>query len=124
MKQSTKYTFMTHAIVAAIMGIPLLLVPGRMLPIFGWAEDGIDPLLSRVLGAVLIAFAWSSYRGWRATDWEQVSIIVETEMIFTVLAVIGLLRHLIGFSWPTGVWLIFALFAIFAIAWLVAWRRK
>lgn len=124
MSQSTKYTFLIHTVVAVIMGIPLFIVPGRWLPLFGWAEEGIDALLSRVLGAALIALAWSSYRGWQATDWEQVSIIVELEAVFTVLAAIGMLRHLIGFSWPVGVWFIFALFVIFAIAWIVAWRRK
>jgi hypothetical protein len=124
MTQSTKYTFLIHAVVAVIMGIPLFLVPGRFLPLFGWVEEGIDPMLTRVFGAAILAFAWSSYRGWRSTDWEQVSIVVEAEVVFTVLAVVGLLRHLIGFSWPAGVWLIFGLFVVFAIAWIVALRRK
>lgn len=124
MTQSTKYTFMIHAIVAMIMGIPLLIVPGRWLPLFGWTADAIDPVMSRVLASALIALGWSSFRGWQATDWEQVNIIVEAEALFTVLAVIGMLRHLIGFSWPAGVWLIFALFVVFAIAWIVALRKK
>jgi hypothetical protein len=124
MSQSTKYTFLIHSVVGLIMGIPLLFVPGRWLPLFGWADDGVDALLSRVLGAAVLAFAWSSYRGWQAADWEQVSIIVEAEVLFTVLAVVGMLRHLIGYSYPFGVWLIFALFAVFAVAWIVALRRK
>ena len=133
MSQSTKYTFLIHAIVAAIMGIPLLLVPGDFLPLFGWEADGIDPLISRILGAAVVALAWSSYRGWRALDWEQVRITVEAEVVFTILAVIGMLRHIIGFeapsdiwinNWPFGVWLIFFIFVAFAAAWLVALRRK
>ena len=66
MSQSTKYTFLIHAVVAVIMGIPLLIIPGRFLPLFGWTEAAIDPLLTRILGAALLAFAWSSYRGWRS----------------------------------------------------------
>jgi hypothetical protein len=124
MSQSTRYTFLVHAVVAAILGIPLLIIPGRWLPVFGWTADVIDPLLSRVLGAAVIALGWSSYRGWRAIDWDQVSFVVELEAIFTVLAAVGLLRHLIGFSYPAGVWFIFAIFVIFAIAWIVALRRK
>ena len=124
MSQSTRYTFMVHAIVGLIMGLPMLIAPGRWLPLFGWAEDGVDALISRVLAAAVLAFAWSSYRGWRAADWDQVRIIVEAEAVFTVLAVVGMLRHLIGYSYPVGVWLIFAIFAIFAIAWIVALRRK
>ncbi|MFN2188150.1 MAG: hypothetical protein ACK2T3_05250 [Candidatus Promineifilaceae bacterium] len=133
MSQSTRYTFLVHAIVAAIMGILLLLIPGEFLPLFGWPKAGIDPLVSRVLGAAILAFGWSSYRGWRALDWGQVRIIVEAEVVFTVLAVLGMLRHIIGFeqpfefwinNWPFGVWLIFFTFVAFAIAFIVALRRK
>ncbi len=133
MSQSTKYTFLAHTIVTVIMGIPLLLVPGKFLPIFGWVEEGIDPLITRIFGAAVLAMAWSSYQGWKAMDWDQVRITVEAEAVFTILAVIGMLKHIIGFSrpfeiwinnWPLGVWFIFAIFAIFAIAWIVALRRK
>ena len=131
MSQSTKYTFLVHAIVSVILGIPLLLVPGRFLPLFGWPEDGIDPLISRILGAAVVALAYSSYRGWQAADWDDVKILVEAEAIFTILGVLAMLRHLFGFPWPIdiyswafGVWLIFAIFVIFAIAWIVALRRK
>ncbi len=124
MSQSTRYTFLIHAIIAALFGIPMLIIPGEFLPLFGWTADFIDPLVSRVLGAAIIAMAWSSYRGWRATDWEQVNIVIEAEAMFAVLAAIGLLRHLIGYSWPAGVWLIFGLFVVFAVAWIVALRKR
>jgi uncharacterized membrane protein YkvA (DUF1232 family) len=124
MSQSTKYTFLIHAVIAALFGIPMLIIPGEFLPLFGWTDEVIDPLVSRVLGAAIIAMAWSSYRGWRASDWEQVNIVVEAEAMFAVLAAIGILRHLIGYSWPAGVWLIFVLFVVFAIAWIVALRKR
>ena len=124
MSQSTKYTFLIHAIIAALFGIPMLIIPGEFLPLFGWTDEVIDPLVSRVLGAAIIAMAWSSYRGWRASDWEQVNIVIEAEAMFAVLAAIGMLRHLIGYSWPAGVWLIFALFVVFSIAWIDALRKK
>ncbi len=124
MSQSTRYTFLIHAIIAALFGIPMLIIPGEFLPLFGWTDEVIDPLVSRVLGAAIIAMAWSSYRGWRATDWEQVNIVIEAEAMFAVLAAIGLLRHLIGYSWPAGVWLIFGLFVVFAVAWIVALRKR
>ena len=124
MSSSTRYTFLVHAIVAAIMGIPLLLMPGRWLPLFGWTEEVIDPLVSRVLGAAIIALGWSSFRGWRANDWDQVNFVVEAEVVFTVLAAVGMGRHLLGHSYPAGVWFIFGLFIVFALAWIVALRRK
>jgi len=67
----------------------------------------------------MLALAWGSFRGWRAREWAEVEILVELEVIFTVLACVGLLRHLLFGWWPWMPWLIFALFALFAVAWIV-----
>jgi hypothetical protein len=67
----------------------------------------------------LLALAWSSLRGWRASEWAQVAILVELEAVFTVLGCIGLLRHLLFSGYPLIVWLDFAVFLAFAIAWLI-----
>jgi hypothetical protein len=93
MSKSLKYTFLIHVVVSLIFGAVLLLAPGRFLGLFGWAP--IDPLISRLLGAALLALAWSSYRGWGASSYEQVSVLVEMEVIFTVFGSVGLLRHLL-----------------------------
>ena len=118
MSKSLRYTFLVHALVAVIFGGPLLLAPGRWLQLFEWAP--IDPLLSRALGAALLALAYASYRGWRAAGWDEVAWLVQTEAIFTTLASIGFLRHLLVASWPFVVWFNFAVYALFAIAWIIA----
>jgi hypothetical protein len=102
----------------------LLIAPGRFLEIFGWAP--IDPIVSRLLGAAMLGLGWSSYRGWRAAGWDQVAFVVEAEAVFTVLASLGFIRHLLGGSWPWYVWMEFAIFAIFAVAWIyhLATRRR
>jgi hypothetical protein len=43
---------------------------------------------------------------------------------FTVLASLGLLRHLLGGSWPWYVWTLFIVMALFAIAWIYHLLRK
>jgi len=116
MSKSLRYTFLVHMIVAVIYGLPMLIVPGGFLQIFDWAP--IDPLMTRVTGAALLGFAWSSYRGWRAAGWDQVWRIVEAEAVFTTLAAIGLGRHIIAASWPWYVWMIFITFIVFAAAWI------
>lgn len=116
MSKGLKTTFLVHAVVALVAGAPLLIVPGGMLTRLGWAP--IDPLVSRVLGAALLGLAWSSFRGWRATERAQVSILVEMEAVFTVLACVGLLRHLLVGGWPVVPWLALAVFAAFAVAWI------
>jgi Co/Zn/Cd efflux system component len=118
MSKSLRVIFMVHAIVSAVLGALFLIIPGRFLGLFGWAP--IDPIISRLLGAAFLALAWGSYRGWRASEKAQVAILVELEAVFCVLASAGLLRHLLVAAWPWYVWLLFAGFAVFAIAWIYA----
>ena len=122
MSKALKYTFLVHAVVAILVGVPLLVAPGRFLGFFGWKP--IDPLLSRVLGAALLGLAWSSLRGFRATERAQVVSLIEMEAIFCILACVGLLRHLLVAGYPLMVWTVFAVLAIFAIAWIVFWVKK
>lgn len=122
MSKALRGTFLVHAIVAVVMGLLMLLIPGRFLLFVGWAP--IDPIISRLLGAALLALAWSSLRGWRASEWAGVAVLVELEAIFTVLACVGLLRHLLFAHWPLMVWLTFAVFLIFAIAWIYFLVRR
>ena len=111
MSRALNITFLIHAIVAVVFGLLMLLVPGRTLEFFGWAP--IDPITSRVLGAALLALAWSSFRGWQATERKQVQILVEMEAVFTVLASVGLLRHLLFAHYLPIVWVMLALFLAF-----------
>jgi putative effector of murein hydrolase len=122
LSKSLKVIFLVHAVVSALLGVLFLVIPGRFLGWFGWAP--IDPIISRLLGAALIALAWSSYRGWRAAERAQVAILIELEAVFCVLASLGMLRHLVMGSWPWYAWLLFAGFAGFAVAWLYALVRK
>lgn len=122
MSKALNITFLIHAIVSVVGGLLLLIIPGRTLLFFGWAP--IDPIISRLLGAALLALAWSSFRGWQATERVQVQILVELEAVFTVLACVGLLRHLLFARYLPIVWLLFAVFAVFAVAWIVFLVRR
>jgi hypothetical protein len=90
--------------------------------LLGWAP--IDPIGSRLLGAALLALAWSSFRGWLATERKQVRIVIEMEAVFTVLACVGLLRHLLFARYPIVPWVVFAVFLIFAVAWTLFLVRR
>ena len=123
MTKSLKLTFLVHAIVSLVLGAVLLIIPGRFLEALGWAP--IDPIISRILGAALLALAFGSYRGWQARERAQVIVLVQMEAIFTLLACAGLLRHLLlPGRWPVVPWLAFAVFALFAIAWLYALVKR
>ena len=122
MSKALKITFLVHGIVSLLLGALMLLIPGRFLTFLGWAP--IDPIISRLLGAALLALAWSSFRGWRAKERAQVVVLIEVEAAFTILGAIGLLRHLLIANYPWMVWLLFAGLAAFAVAWVVAWLKK
>jgi hypothetical protein len=118
MSKSLRTTFLVHAVVGVIFGVPMLLAPGRLLTWLRWRP--IDPIISRLLGAALLALAWSSFRGWRAEDRRRVAILLEMEVVFTVLGCVGLLRHLLFGAFPLVPWMVFAIMAIFAAAWIIS----
>jgi hypothetical protein len=123
MSKALKIVFVLHIIVALIFGIGLLVAPGTFLGWFKWLP--IDPLLSRVLGAALLAFAWGSFIGFRTTETSVENAILQIGLVFDVLAAVGIARHLFfipGYLWP--VWLLFIIFVIFAILWLIFLLRK
>ena len=122
MSKALKTTFLVHCVVALVAGALLLIVPGRLLLALGWAP--IDPIVSRILGAALLALAWSSFRGWRATERKQVGIVVEMEAVFTVLGCVALLRHLLFARYPLVPWLVFAVLLVFAVAWIFFLVKK
>jgi hypothetical protein len=122
MSKALKVTFLVHAFVALGFGVPLLLAPGRFLGLFGW--EPVDPLMSRLLGSALLALAWGSWQGWRATERAQVNTLLEMEVVFTVLGSAGLLRHLLIAGYPWYVWMIFVILAAFAVAWVIFLFKK
>jgi len=127
MSKALKFTFLIYAVVAVLFGAPLLIIPGRFL---WWVRWGtwvtIDPLMSKLVGAALLALAWSSFRGWRATDRAQVAILVEMEVVFAVLGSVSWLYKLLTspYPYPARVWIVFAILALFAIAWITLLVKK
>mgnify|MGYP001826028402 CR=1 FL=1 len=122
MPKGLKTLFLVHGVVSLVFGLPLLIIPGRLLTWVGWAP--IDPIAGRLLGAVMLALAWGGFRGWLAEERAKVAILVELEAVYTVLACVGLLRHLLVGSWPLFPWLVFALHLGFALAWVYFLLRR
>jgi hypothetical protein len=123
MSKELKYAFLVHAVMTVVFGALLLIIPGRFLEAIGWAP--IDPIASRILGAAMLALAWSSFRGWQARERARVALLVELEAAFCILACVGMGRHLFRrVSYPAWPWIFFGLFAAWAIVWVVLWVRE
>ena len=118
--KALKIIFLVFAILLLITGLPLLLAPGRFLGIFNWAP--VDTLLSRLLGAALLAMSWGSFMGFLAAEPDQVRMLVSCSFVFTALGALGFARHLFTiYYYPPMVWVIFILLVAWAIVWGVAW---
>lgn len=126
-------TFLLHMVIAVVLGLMLFLVPGRSLTLLGWISPTVrlpesdltvpgttlvDPILSRLLGAALLALAFSSFRGWRATRWDEVSLLVQMEVVFCILGIIAFLTRpiLLNRGIPVVGWILTLILAAFAVA--------
>jgi hypothetical protein len=122
MSKAAKAIFLIDAIVSLVIGALLLIIPGRTLTLVNWLP--FDALMTRVVGAALLALAWGAYRSWRATEYQQVAILVEVQVIFAILGAIGLLRHLVSAWYPPIGWITFGLLAVTALAYGFVWLRR
>ena len=120
MAKLLKPTLLVHMILALVLGALLLIIPGGFLGWIGWAP--VDPIISRILGAALLAMAWGNFRLWRAGGPAEKWLWVEFGFVFDALAAIGVLRHLVTGWWPAMVWILFAVLAVAAIVWALIWR--
>jgi hypothetical protein len=117
MSKLLKGLFLLAAVLGFLIGAPLLLAPGRTLGLFAW--DPVDPLLTRLLGAALLALAWGSLRAYLSAERERMQALAEVNAVFSTLGALGFLRHLLtGSYYPPIVWILFAGLALFAVAWI------
>ena len=122
MSQGLAILFRLHALVSLLFGLPLLLFPGHLLAALGWAP--IDPILSRVAGAAIIALGWSSVRA-RLTDSPQITLVlIEMDAVFSVIGTLGVLRHLLVSYYLPAVDFLFGVLLAFSAAWIVFWIRE
>ncbi len=84
-----KYTFLAHGILGLIFGLGDLLFPNLLESLY--ASLVLDPGLYRVLGAAILAFTASSWLAYMETAWERVKIVVQMEMVWTILATLVIL---------------------------------
>jgi hypothetical protein len=137
---SLRVTFLVHMIVALVLGAALWLIPGRTITLMGWVPElvqlpqselsvpgqtFVDPVITRVLGAALLALGYASYLGWRASRRDQVSLLVQVEFVYCVLGAVAILAGMFTLGRPLPVigWVLAAILVAFAVVWGLALRR-
>jgi len=117
-----KITFLVHVIVGGIFGLVFLLIP----EVFGGMMGAPikDPPTFRLLGAALIAFAASSWFAYRETVWERVKIVVQIEIVWTILGVLATLYGLVFEGLPAGDWMNVLILGAFGVAFVFFYSRR
>jgi hypothetical protein len=117
-----KITFLVHLVVGLFFGLIHLLVPAWWGNLISWPMP--DPDIWRTLGAATLGFTASSWFAYRATKWEQVKIVVQAEIVWTILYTLVMLWGLLFAGLPTIAWLNAVLMAGFAAAFCYFYSRQ
>ena len=106
--------FVIHCIVDVIFAIPMLVVPVAFLSLFGWTT--VDPFMTRLVAAALMGIGLESYLG-RNAGVEAFQGMLNLKIIWSAVAVLGLLVSVLTLGGPWMAWLIIAIFVGFNILW-------
>jgi hypothetical protein len=116
-----KITFLVHLIVGAILGLIYLLIPEVWGNLINWPVK--EPALYRLIGAAVLGFSTSSWLAYRETAWEKVKIVVQMEIVWTILGTLVMLWGLIFAGLPAIGWLNAVILGGFAVAFSVFYFR-
>ena len=115
-----KTTFLVHIIVGLIFGIGMLLFPQA------WAALGVsvkEPNMYRLVGAAILGYTASSWWAYKETAWDKVKIVVQMEIVWTILATLVNLWGLLFAGLPAMLWVNVIIMAGFAAAFTYFYSR-
>jgi hypothetical protein len=122
MASGLKSLFLVHFILALVFGLIYLLVPEAFGNLVRWPIREIAPW--RLIGAALLGYGASSWLSYKATAWENVKIVVQMEIVWTILGAIVMLWGLLFAGLPVFGWLNFVILAGFAAAFVVFYSQR
>jgi hypothetical protein len=109
-----RITFWVHLIVGGVLGLAYLLVPETVGNLANWPIE--SPWPYRLIGAAIIGYAASSLFALLQNVYERVRIIVETEIVWTVLAALVLVWGALAGNLPWLAWVFAAIMLAFTVA--------
>jgi hypothetical protein len=117
-----KITFLVHFVVAVVFGAGFLLIPDMLTGMLG--ARTVEPSTFRLVGAAMLAFAASSWLAYRQPVWEKVKIVVQLEIVWTILGVLAMLYGLIFEGLPAADWMNVVILGAFAVAFIFFYSRR
>lgn len=109
-----KTTFLLHFIIGAILGMIYLLIPDTLGSLVNWPVK--DQFVTRMLGAAVLCISASSWFAYKEAALQRVQIIVQMEILWTIIGTFVLLWGLLFAGIPGFGWAMAAMMAGFAIA--------
>lgn len=120
MLSGLKLTFLAHAIVAFVLGIGLYVIPEMLATWVNWAP--VDSTMTRFYGAAVLGLGVSSWLGYRAMRWDEVRILTEMEIAYTLLAIVAGLYAVLIAGAPVFTWVTILILVIFSGAFIYFYR--
>jgi len=108
-----KIVFLVHFVVGLILGILFLFIPKIYCDLVGAVMT--DHGVLRLIGAASLALSGSSFLAYNSKDWEKAKLLVLTDLIWLVSAIVGLSWWLIE-GGPILAWWVFGMFIVFLVA--------
>jgi hypothetical protein len=116
-----RVTFLVHAIAGTVFGLAYLFVPETVGALMNWTME--DPAY-RTIGAAILGFTASSWLALRQQERARVKIVVQAQIVWTVLGTLAALMGLFMADLPPSAWLNVVLLAAFAVAFGVFYPRE
>lgn len=117
-----KTTFLIHFIVGVIFGLIYLLIPKVWGDLISWPIQ--EPAAYRLIGAAILGFATSSWLAYKETVLERVKIVVQMEIVWTILGTLVMLWGLIFAGLPAFGWVNAIILGGFAVAFSVFYSQR
>ncbi|MFW9794735.1 MAG: hypothetical protein ACFFEE_10560 [Candidatus Thorarchaeota archaeon] len=117
-----KYTFVLHFLVAWLFGFWLFAIPDTFNAFIGHTTPA--DAVNIAYGAILIGLGLSSIFAFRAGDWKSVKILVELQLVYCPLAIIGAIYTFVVSTYP--VWFLYfymAIMGLFFILFLIPYYQ-
>ena len=115
--RSLRTWFVVHFLADILFGLPLLIAPQLILPLFGWTT--YDPITSRLVGAALMGIGIESWLG-RDASIETYRAMLNLKVIWATSALAGIALG-ISEGAPASAVLFFGIFAVFWSVWVYYW---
>jgi hypothetical protein len=110
-----KYIFLLHFILALIFGVWFFLAPESWNEITGWPPEVAS---GRIVGVGLLTMAIGSFLAYRASSWAELEIYLVMELVWNILALVGMLWSYVTMALPPAALLMAGLLALFSVLYL------